>query len=320
MRVDEIVTASTSTMPKISVIIPTHHRPVHLSRAIASALGQTWSDLEVLVVDDGPSEATADLVQRTGDSRIRYLRHDVNKGAAAARNTGVRGASGEFIAFLDDDDTWFPEKLSRQMERFAARGEGLGIVYCSSVKYSDITDRVVESTIARPLRQGHVDFFRSTRFGTSVPLIRRRCLEEAGGFDESLPGTQDRDLWIRLAKRCAFDFVPEVLVRHHIHGDQITSNLEKKVEAWERLLAKYHEEMESHPDILARFLWRLGMLCCADGRHARGRRHILRAIRLKPRLLGACRDLVHSLVAPRAYQRYLLDGVFRGADGVPFFY
>ena len=287
---------------------------------MASALAQTCADLEILVVDDGPSDAAADTVRGAGDARLRYLRHQVRRGAAAARNTGLRDTRGEFVAFLDDDDTWLPQKLARQLERFSAGGPDLGVVYCSSLKYSDITDRVIAEAVARPLRHGYVDFLRSTRFGTSVPLIRRRCFDEVGGFDESLPGTQDRDMWIRLAKRFAFDFVPEVLVRHHIHGDQITSNLKRKVEARELLLAKYRGDMESHPDIMARYLWRLGMLCCADGRHAKGRRYIWQAIRRQPRLRGAYRDLVQSLVAPGAYQRRLRDDVFRGADGVPFYY
>jgi len=309
-----------SRPPVVSVVIPTYRRPALLTRAIASVLAQTSGDLEVLVVDDGPSDPAADVVRRAGDVRLRYLRHDATRGAGAARNTGLRDARGEFVAFLDDDDTWLPSKLARQLECFAGGSSTLGVVYCSSLKYSDITQRVISEALARPLRDGYVDFLRSTRFGTSVPLIRRRCLEDVGGFDESLPGTQDRDLWIRLAKRFGFDFVPDVLVWHHIHGEQITSNLGQKLEARELLLAKHRTDLESHPDIMANHLWRLGMLCCADGNHSRGRRFIRQAIRWQPRLAGAYRDLVQSLLMPRAYQRRLLDDVFRGADGVPFYY
>ena len=309
-----------SPSPAISVIIPTHHRPALLARAIASVVAQTHRHLEVLVVDDGPSESAADAVRAAADGRLRYLSHDVTRGAAAARNTGLRSATGEFVAFLDDDDTWLPLKLVRQLEPFVTGTADLGVVYCASLKYSDITNRVISESPARPLRQGHVDFLRSTLFGTSVPLIHRRCLDEVGPFDESLPGAQDRDMWIRLARRFAFDFVPDVLVWHHIHGDQITSNLSKKVEARELLLVKYRAELEAHPDIMATYLWRLGMLCCADDRHPAGRRHIWQAVRRQPGLRGAYRDLLHSLIAPRSFQRRLRDGVFRGADGVPFYY
>jgi glycosyltransferase involved in cell wall biosynthesis len=304
----------------VSVIIPTHHRPELLARAIRSALQQTLRDLEVLVVDDGPSKPAEDIVRQFGESRLRYLRHDRSRGAGAARNTGLRGARGEFVAFLDDDDTWLPAKLESQLAQFAKGNADVGVVYCSSLKYSDISKRVISESRARPLRNGHVDFLKSTLFGTSVPLIRRRCLDDVGGFDESLPGTQDRDLWIRLAKKYSFDFVPDVLVWHHIHGNQITSNLGQKIEARELLLAKYRSDWEAHPDIMGQYLWRLGMLCCADGRYGKGRRFIWQAIRRQPRLGGAYRDLLQSLVTPAAYQRRLLEDVFRGADGVPFYY
>jgi glycosyltransferase involved in cell wall biosynthesis len=306
--------------PAVSVIIPTQHRPALLPRALGSALEQTCRDLEVLVVDDGPSDAAAAAVRQIGDPRVRYLRHDTARGAAAARNTGLARATGAFVAFLDDDDTWMPEKLARQVACFAGQDESLGLVYCSSLKYSDITHRVISESRARPLQRGHVDFFRRTLFGTSVPLIRRAALDAVGGFDESLPGVQDRDMWIRLAMRYRFDCVAEILVRHHIHGDQITSNLPVKIIARELLLAKYRTAMEAHPEILAHYLWRLGMLYSADGRFGMGRRRLLDAIRRQPALRGPWRDLLQSVVAPAAYRRRLLDDVFRGADGVPFYY
>jgi glycosyltransferase involved in cell wall biosynthesis len=296
------------------------YRRVLLARAIGSVRQQTFQDFEVIVIDDGPSAAAADVVMNAGDARLRYLRHEGSQGAGAARNTGVRESAAEFVAFLDDDDTWLPTKLARQVERFTGGAPELGVVYCSSLKFSDISQRVISESRARPLRNGHVDFLRSTLFGTSVPLIRRQCLVDVGGFDESLPGTQDRDLWIRLAKRFSFDFVEEVLVHHHIHGEQITSNLDRKIEARKRLLAKYRADLASHPDIMAQHLWRLGMLCCADSRYAEGRRFIWQAIRWQPRLRGAYRDLLQSIVAPAAYQQRLRDDVFKGADGVPFYY
>ena len=304
----------------MSVVIPTCNRPALLARAIKSVLDQTFIHHEVLVVDDAPSAETSDVVRQAGDARIRVLSHDGPRGAGAARNAGLRAARGEFVGFLDDDDTWQPTKLERQLARFSDANEQLGVVYCSSLKYSDISQRVIENTPARPLKDGYVDFLRSTRFGTSVPLIRRNVLIEVGGFDESLPGTQDRDLWIRLARCCAFDFVPDVLVWHHIHGPQITSDLRSKITAREMFLDKYQGDFAGHPDIHATYLWRLGMLYCADGRHGPGRRFLWRAIRVRPGLTGAWRDLAQSLVGPARLQRRLLDRVFRGVDGVPFYY
>jgi len=309
-----------SPPPRVSIVIPTHHRPAQLARALDSVWSQTCTDVEVFVVDDGPDTEAEALVHRSGDQRLRYLRHEASRGAGAARNTGLREARSEFVAFLDDDDTWLPEKLERQLERFAGRDDQLAVVSCSSVKVSDISGRVISESRAGPLREGHVDFLRSTRFGTSVPLIRRQALNAVGGFDERLPGAQDRDLWLRLAMRFGFDFVPDVLVEHHIHGDQITADLAKKVVAREMLLEKHRRAFEAHPDAMARYLLRLGMLCCADARYGKGRRLIRQAIRKQPFTPGPWRELVRATLSPAAYRRHLLDRVFAGADGVPFFY
>jgi glycosyltransferase involved in cell wall biosynthesis len=308
-----------SHTPLVTVIIPTRDRPELLQRAVASVLAQTCADFEVIVVDDGSGEAS-DPAEAARDPRRRVLRHAAPRGAAAARNTGLSAARGDFVAFLDDDDVWLPEKLARQLEAFATGEPDLGLVYCGSLKFSDVSGRVISQSPARPLREGVVDFLRSTRFGTSVPLIRRRCLDEVGGFDESLPGTQDRDLWIRLAQRFRFDCVSDVLVEQHVHGPQITADLPRKVEARTRLLEKYRDELEAHPEIMAQYLWRLGMLCCADGQYAPGRRHLLGAIRRQPGRPVLYRDFVQSLVTPERYRHRLLATVFAGADGVPFFY
>lgn len=188
------------------------------------------------------------------------------------------------------------------------------------MKVSDISGRVISENRAGPLLEGHVDFLRSTRFGTSVPLIRRSALVAVGGFDERLPGAQDRDLWIRLALRFDFDFVPDVLVQHHIHGDQITADLGKKVLAREMLLEKHRRAFEAHPDAMARYLLRLGMLCCADERFGKGRRFLRQAIAKRPFTPRPWRDLLRATITPAAYRRYLLERVFAGADGVKFFY
>src|SRR4029453_1391166 len=105
-------------MPKVSVVIPTHNRADLLDRAVRSALAQTHADLEVLIADDASSDGTGEVVARIGAARGKYFRHDGNRGVAAARNTAITNATGEFIAFLDDDDEWLPEKLRIQLDRF----------------------------------------------------------------------------------------------------------------------------------------------------------------------------------------------------------
>src|SRR5258705_10332336 len=101
-------------MPKVSVIIPTYNRAECLRSAITNVLNQTFQDFEIVVVDDSSQDHTREVVNSLDDKRIKYIRHERNKGVAAARNTGVSNAKGDYIAFLDDDDEWFPEKLKKQ--------------------------------------------------------------------------------------------------------------------------------------------------------------------------------------------------------------
>lgn len=291
-----------------------------LERALASVLGQTLQNFEILVVDDGADGSAEPVVRAQSHSEVRYIAHAARRGASAARNTGISQSKGRYIAFLDDDDEWLPEKLSRQVQRFAESEIDPGVVYAGAMKVSERTGETLSVAPPRPVRNGYVDFLRSTRFGTSVPLIRRSCFDRVGPFDEDLPGTQDRDMWIRLAREYRFDFVPDILVRHYLHGDQITSDLPRKVEARQAILTKYRTDLEAHPEILAEQLHRLGMLCCADRQHERGRRCLLRAIRARPSRASAYRDWLRSRLAPRRFERLLNTRTFMGSDGVPSYY
>src|SRR5688500_9781977 len=117
--------------PIVSVVIPTYNRAHLIRRAIDSVVAQTFADWELIVVDDASKDDAEGVVRSYGDSRMRYVRHDVNKGASAARNTGLYAAHGEFVAFLDSDDEWLPEKLASQVELFRANPGGfasLGVV------------------------------------------------------------------------------------------------------------------------------------------------------------------------------------------------
>src|SRR5262245_46961170 len=110
----------TPNMPKVSVIIPTHNRADFLRDAIFSVLNQTFQDFEIIVVDDASTDNTSEVIGAFNDERIRYLRHDTNKGGSAARNTGILNSQCDYIAFLDDDDQWLPEKLAKQVDTLIA--------------------------------------------------------------------------------------------------------------------------------------------------------------------------------------------------------
>jgi glycosyltransferase involved in cell wall biosynthesis len=313
------VTGSGRT-PRVSVVIPTLDRPDHLTRAIDSALGQTTADIELIVVDDGSPEPASVVADRAADSRIRVLRHESRRGAGAARNTGIRAARGEFIALLDDDDVWEPEKLEKQIARIEEAAAGTVLVYCGYRVVGERTGDVAFEFVPTDPPADFAKLLQSTLFNSSVPLIRRSAIEEAGFFDESLAGAQDRDMWLRLARRGPLAFVPDRLVRCFIHGQQITTDLAAKIRAKQQLLKKYRRDLERDPAIHARHWIRLALICFAGGRYRQARRCLSKACVLHPATAEPYRHLLPPLVPSEIERRLSAQQVFRSVDGVDLYY
>jgi glycosyltransferase involved in cell wall biosynthesis len=302
--------------PAVSVIIPTYNRAQWLRRAVTSVLLQTCRDFEIIVVDDGSTDNTQEMVTSLENAGVRYISHRTNRGAAASRNTGIREARGEFIGFLDDDDEWLPCKLQMQLDTFGNSPAAVGVVYAGSSIVSARSGKTIHSFSSHADGHKDIDFLRTVTFNTSVPLIRKRCFHDVGFFDETLPGAQDKDMWIRIARRYEYGFIPEILVKRYIHGKQISSNLKIKIEAKEKIYRKYFDVLSMHPDIMADYLWRIGILYCIDGRSAKGMSCFWKALRLCPSIPGLYRDLVLSFAAPRTHRRLLLANRIENIDGV----
>ena len=212
---------------KISVIIPTYNYGRFVARAVASALAQTLPPHEVIVVDDGSTDETAEVVGRFGD-RVRLIRQ-TNAGVAAARNHGVRLSSGDFVAFLDADDEWLPAKLERQAGRWAAEPE-LGLVHCGlqEVGPGGAKLRTCSEGAEGWVSEKMILFDRPVICGPgSTSLIPRAVFDQVGGYDERLPPTEDWDLSYRIACRYKVGFVPEVLVLCCIHGSNGHMNVDR---------------------------------------------------------------------------------------------
>jgi glycosyltransferase involved in cell wall biosynthesis len=207
--------------PAVSVVIPTRDRSEMLRRAVASVLAQRDVDLEVVVVDDGSGEPVAERLEQLRDPRVRVIRHETSRGVARARNAGVEAADGEWVAFLDDDDFWAPQKLARHLER--ARAEGAGWVYGAMV-FIDPEGRPTRvgripapQELHAPLRIDNVVG------GPSSVAVRASLLERTGCFDERLSILADWDLWLRLeaAERAAACHEPLVGYAHHAENMQL---------------------------------------------------------------------------------------------------
>jgi glycosyltransferase involved in cell wall biosynthesis len=207
--------------PSVSVIIPTYNRARCIERAVRSVQNQTFRDFEVLVCDDGSTDATCEVVasSQANDSRIRLLRLAVNQGAGAARNRGMREARGEYIAFLDSDDEWLPEKLARQIERLDREPPSIGICFCGARIIKNGSE--ARSVIYLPDKEWERDTFRKfvlgrVRFLTPTVLFRRSCLAKTGLMVSEMRRNQDGEFLLRLLAQFGLAVVPECHAIVHI--------------------------------------------------------------------------------------------------------
>ncbi|HKO08583.1 MAG TPA: glycosyltransferase family 2 protein [Alphaproteobacteria bacterium] len=201
--------------PEISVVIPVFNRAWSIARAVRSVLGQSFGDFELVIVDDASSDDLEGALQRFADARLRVLRHERNRGAAAARNTGIRASRGEAIAFLDSDDEWLPAKLERQRVLLAAAGESRSVALCG---YALSRDQGTEAE-ARPLLEPEDWYLRlllacNVSFG-SCALVRRSAFEEFGTLDEAMPRLEDWDWLLRYAAKRPIASLSEPLAVVH---------------------------------------------------------------------------------------------------------
>ncbi len=202
----------------VSVVVPTYNRAELVERAVQSVLSQTYSDLEVIIVDDASTDDTGVRIKALQDidHRVQYIRHGRNRGAQAARNTGIQAAKGEYLAFLDSDNEWLNEKLQRQVDLFSNQDVSLGAVYCGFCRVSANGDLLARYT---PRYRGFVykQALGEWLTDTSTLVVRKDILEKIHGFDENVSAYQEWDLCIRMARECEFDFIPGCLTLYHEH-------------------------------------------------------------------------------------------------------
>jgi len=289
--------------PTVSVIIPTYNRAHLIGRAIQSVLNQTYQNFEVIVVDDGSTDNTEEIVKGFNDSRICYIRHSENRGASATRNAGIEGAHGEYIAFLDSDDEWLPEKIKRQMQAFERSDPQVGVIYTGAIFVNQHGEAIAgyEAPELRGSVLRELLISNQIRGGGSSVVAKRDHLNRIGGFDEALPACEDWDLWLRLARICQFDFVDAPLVRIYIHGNQITADTDAMARGRERLLRKHRRLFGQDRELLSNWQRYLGSLYCRSGNLRRGRYWFLKSLSTNPLNLRSYLYLGVSLLGTQLY-------------------
>jgi glycosyltransferase involved in cell wall biosynthesis len=289
-------------MPKVSVIIPTHNRASLLARAVASVLEQTYGDFEIIVTDDASSDETPDAVRRMGDPRIRYFRHAASRGEAATTNNGIRNATGEYVAFLHDDDVWLPAKLERQLAVFHGGSPRVGAVYSGFISVEAATAKALGAVL--PAKRGDLLAELCTENWIGVPstvMVRRDCFAESGMFDESMVAGADYDMWIRLARHYHFDYVAEPLVLYWVHDNRLSANYAVILRGKEAQLRKHGEFFAAHKKSYSRRLLSLGVLHCYNRNLGEGRMAFLRAIKNDPLGAQPYYNLLLSLCGAQAF-------------------
>lgn len=245
--------------PVISVVLPTFNRAHLLGRSVRSVLEQSYENLELIIVDDGSTDNSANVIRRLSDKRVHYVHLAENKGAPFARNIGLRMAVGRYIAFQDSDDEWSKGKLERQIEVFSDCGINVGVVYSG---YWEVKNRrriyLPRSGINPKNGNVHNLLLAGNFIAGPTALVRTECFAKHGLFDERLPRLQEWELWLRISPHWEFRFIDEPLVTAYVQPDGITSSPEKLVKAFELILEKHDEDFRRHSKALAHVYYLVG--------------------------------------------------------------
>jgi glycosyltransferase involved in cell wall biosynthesis len=210
-------------LPKVSIITAAYNHVQFIRQSVESVLNQTYKDFEHIVVDDGSTDGTAEILKTFGN-RIKYIRQE-NRGTHAALNTGIREASGQYIAILDSDDAWLPHKLERQVSAFEQFPE-TGLVY-SQAYIIDSEGKKEERVLGEPLDPecAFETLLRYNPIPALTAVIKRDCINKLGGFSETFTALSDWELWIRISTGWPIVFIPEPLAFYRDHGRNTTYRL-----------------------------------------------------------------------------------------------
>lgn len=310
--------------PVVSVVIPSYNSARWVGEAIESVLGQSFPDWELLLVDDGSTDNTRAVVARYTDPRVRYI-YQENQERSAARNRGVREAQGAFVAFLDADDLWLPEKLAEQVKVFE-REPAVGLVYAGTYVVEEDGRPFFQQRcqhrgfVVRPLLvEDNI-----VAGSASSAMVRRECFERVGYWDETLAVCEDWEMWLRIARSYLFDFVPQPLVKVRTHGNNTQKQAEKMrrgtLDFFARVLANPALENEVRPlrrRVRSLAFFMVGRAFYAAREMGLARRYFLRSIALYPLQGRAWQYGARSLVGPGLTER-LRSVRNRAARGLRF--
>jgi len=321
--------ANSKKSGKVSVIIPTYNRENFLKRAIRSVLNQTFQDFELIVVDDGSDDNTKEAVGSFNNDKIKYIYRENSGGGAKPKNAGIKIAQGNYIAILDDDDEWLPEKLEKQV-RFLDEHQDIAVAGCNyfikkefeelgSFFFIKGTEFLKEYKIPE-----YKDLFKrllvTDDMGPGSTMVyRKEVFEKVGLFDENLKSGQDKEMRIRLAeKRCRFGFIREPLVIYNTGHNNISFlglSIEEREKDWEYIFNKYRKYYQADKNLFSNKLRYDGTRYMLLGLPRKARKSFLFSIKKNPLNVKACLYFLLSFLGFSCYYKlnkikYALKSIF----------
>jgi len=271
--------------PLVTAAIPTYNRPKPLRRALQSVGGQTYDELDIIIVDDGSDECYVDEV--VADVDIPYpvsvYKHSENRGLAAARNTAIHSADGQYVAFLDDDDQWEPTKIEKQVSTLIEDERAVCYTWLERLNHGNVTGRCTEThegLVRTRLVEGGLT-------GPPAYCIKRDAILDLGGFNESLDRWQEWDFFLRLSDEYEFSCVPEVLLKVDASGTPSINHVQEKIDACERMIHLHAPLPERFGDeatirFKSSLQFGVGSVALKAGDYKTARQYLMRSYRNDP--------------------------------------
>ncbi len=290
----------------VSVIIPVFNRQDYVAETIESVINQTYNNIEIVIINDGSTDNSEEIIRSFAahyPKKINLINQQ-NQGQVKARNNGLKVARGEFIAFLDSDDVWLPEKIEKQIHLFENE---VGLVY-SGVQYIDALGKVIGGELCDQSIRGSVyeKLLVKNRMTGGTVVVKNEALKKVGLFDETLKAAENWDLWIRIAKFYELDFVDETLLKYRKHSDNMSGNNNLMLDATYNILEKHClnsgvEEVtgEACKVATANYYYRVGVYLASISDYTNARMNFQKATKYVPNYLDCNIRITRSYLGKR---------------------
>ncbi len=271
-------------MPILSVIIPTYNRRGSLEKTISTVLSQTFEDYKLIIIDDAGTDDTEDYVRSIKHKHVDYIKHGENLGPSEARNTGIKKCDTKYIAFIDDDDEWLPQKLEKQLKTIESCDPDYGAVYTGYYWIDKDSNKLLKTVLPEKHGSIYSDLLYDNCItgSDSTIFVKRECFENVGLFDSGLRYGEDWEMWLRIADKYKYSYVGEPLAiinDHDYNHSKIHLNIIKGIDI---LTAKYKNDYMKNPRAHSNCLYKKGLAYCQLGEVKKGRGLLFDAIKLYP--------------------------------------